>query len=119
MPNCQWPIAKAFFIELDIQQRFQPSWFDWESPDELLSPVLVIYKKVPISGLVNKGLQAVKGKISLKQKLEKPAVEVLLENTLDQPGLTRQWRMSVELNFLWESGARKTYSVLDRHKKDS
>ena len=47
----------------------------------MLSPVLVIYKKVPISGLVNKGLQAVKGKISLKQKLEKPAVEVLLENT--------------------------------------
>ena len=48
----------------------------------MLSPVLVIYKKVPISGLVNKGLQlAVKGKISFKQKLDKPAVEVLLEKT--------------------------------------
>ena len=47
----------------------------------MLSPVLVIYKMVPISGLVNKGLLAVKGKISFKQKLEKPAVEVLLEKT--------------------------------------
>ena len=47
----------------------------------MLPPVLVIYKKVPISGLVNKGLQAVKCKISFKQKLEKPAVEVLLEKT--------------------------------------
>ena len=47
----------------------------------MLSPVLVIYKKVPISRLVNKRLQAVKGKISFKQKLDKPAVEVLLEKT--------------------------------------
>ena len=47
----------------------------------MLSPVLVIYIKVPVSGLLNKGLLAVKGKISFKQKLEKPAVEVLLEQT--------------------------------------
>ena len=97
MPNCQWPIAKAFFIELGIQQRFQPSWFDQESPNELLSPVPVIYKKIPISGLVNKGLQAVKGKISFKQKLEKPAVEVLLEKT--------KW--TVKNHYWFFSGAKK------------